>query len=165
MGGVWAVVADSTVAAGRALRQTEADDGVAFHYLRFKRPLLEDVVASVRFRIASGEIDPSAGLVFQLDPKGTSGYLVKVAATTGELSFHYILYGKRRDVRFAKIDPPKSGEWHTLAIQRQGSVLRVSYDGTERMMVRDERYWKGTIGLWTEDDTVVDFADLSVGVP
>jgi hypothetical protein len=165
MGGAWSVVADSASSSGRTLRQTEDDDGVAFHYLRWKRPLLGDVVASVRFRIVSGEIDPTAGLMFQLDPKGTSGYLVRVSSRTGELSFHYLLFGKRRDVRFAKIEPPQPGTWHTLSIRREGSILRASYDGAERMLVRDERNRKGTIGLWTEDDTVVDFADLSAGVP
>jgi hypothetical protein len=145
----------------RILTQSESDDGIAYHYLTFTRPLLEDVDASVRFRIRSGEMDPSAGLMFQMDRKGTSGYLVRASGKSGELVFHYLLYGKRRDVKYAKIEPPAPGTWHTIAVVRRKSTLRAFYDGKELMAVRDDRFSKGTVGVWTEDDTLVDFADLT----
>ena len=165
-GGNWQVLEDSADVAlqapsRRLLSQREADDGVVYHYLTFTRPLLGDLDASVRFRIRSGEIDPSAGLMFQMDPKGTSGYLVRVSGKSGELAFHYMLFGKRRDVKFAKIPELTPGTWHTLAIQRRRSTLRVIYDGKETMLVRDDRFSRGTVGVWTEDDTLVDFADLT----
>jgi len=144
----------------RLLAQLEDDDGLVYHYLTFTRPMLGDLDASVRFRIRSGEIDPSAGLMFQMDPKGTSGYLVRASGKSGELAFHYMLYGRRRDVKFAKIPELAPGTWHTLAVQRRRSTLRVFYDGKEAMMVRDDRFSNGTVGVWTEDDTRVDFADL-----
>ena len=161
-GGTWQVSEDSTGLAPstRVLSQSEDNDGITFHYLTFTRPLLEDLDASVRFRIRSGEIDPSAGLLFQMDPKGTSGYLVRVSAKTGELVFHYLLYGKRRDVKFAKIGPLEPGTWHTIAITRRRSVTQAFFDGNVAMRVRDDRFWKGTVGVWTEDDTLVDFRDL-----
>jgi hypothetical protein len=164
-GGTWAVVADSTAPGGRAVRQSLADEGVAFHFLRFERPTLQTVTASVRFRIVSGEIDPSAGLMFQLDAKGRNGYLVRVCGEKDEIALHYIIYGKRRDIRFATIEPPEPGTWHTLAVRRERERIVVTYDGNEVMQVRDERYSKGTVGLWTEDDTVADFAQLEIGVP
>lgn len=174
-GGNWQVVEDSSAVANRGaadsaavaqppvprfLTQLEDDDGIVFHYLTFTRPQLGDMDASVRFRIRSGEIDPTAGLMFQMDPKGTSGYAVRVSGKSGELAFHYLLYGKRRDMKFAKIPELTPGTWHTLAIQRRRSILKVFYDGKETLTVRDDRFWKGTVGVWTEDDTVVDFADL-----
>jgi hypothetical protein len=179
LGGTWTVAEDSALAPGdpppppasaaqdvpparpRLLTQSETDDGIAYHYLTFTRPFLEDLDASVRFRIRSGEIDPSAGLLFQMDQKGTSGYLVRVSAKTGELAFHYMLYGKRRDVKYVKVDPPAPGSWHTIAIQRRGMVLHALYDGKEVMRVRDDRYSKGNVGVWAEDDTLVDFAELT----
>ncbi|HMI30103.1 MAG TPA: hypothetical protein VK527_00060 [Candidatus Limnocylindrales bacterium] len=164
-GGSWQVSEDSTAGASpavpRLLTQTESDDGIAYHYLMFTRPMLEDMDASVRFRIRSGELDPSAGILFQMDRKGTSGYLVRVSGKTGELVFHYLLYGKRRDVKFAKITAPDPGTWHTVSISRRRSVLRASYDGKEVMELRDDRFSRGTVGVWTEDDTLVDFADLT----
>lgn len=164
-GGAWSVEEDSTAPAGRVLRQEMNDDGVAWHYIQFTRPSLEDVTVSVRFRIDSGEIDPSAGILFQLDPKGRSGYLVRLRGESHEIAFHYLLYGKRRDLQFTKIDWPRPGTWHTLALRREGHRLSVFYDGREVMRARNERYRKGTIGLWTENDSVVDFADLEIGVP
>jgi hypothetical protein len=174
-GGVWEVAEDSVAAiAGdstsasraaaprRLIRQTQDDDGIAYHYLRFTRPTTEDLDASVRFRIRAGELDPTAGILFQLDPKGTSGYLVRVSGKANELQFHYLLYGRRRDVRYVKVPPIEANTWHTLAISRRRSVMRASLDGTEVMMARDDRFSKGTIGLWTENDTKVDFADLKV---
>ena len=179
-GGTWQVVQDSSALAvpppgspmdstgnatpsapvPRFLSQNENEDGVS-HYLTFTRPLLGDMDASVRFRIRSGEIDPSAGLLFQMDPKGTSGYLVRVSGKDGEMAFHYLLYGRRRDVKFAKIPPLTQGTWHTLAITRRKTVLKAIYDGKELMTVRDDRFSRGTVGVWSEDDTTVDFADLS----
>lgn len=152
--------ADSAVAP-RVLRQAETDDGIDFHYIQFRKPVLEDLVASVRFRIRSGEIDPSAGLLFQLDPKGKSGYLLRASGEKNRIIAHYLLYGKRRDIKSAEIPPIEPGVWHTLSIERKGSVMTASYDGVERFRVRDERFRKGTVGLWTEDDTVVEFADLT----
>lgn len=175
-GGSWSVLEDSTDLAAassaggagdsargveRILRQTQEDDGIAYHYLNFTRPLLGDLDASVRFRIRSGEMNPSVGILFQMDPKGTSGYLVRVSGKTGELMFHYLLFAKRRDVRFAKIGPIQPNTWHTIAISRRKSVLRASYDGREVMITRDDRFSKGTVGLWTEDDTLADFAGLT----
>src|SRR5438093_9332269 len=160
-GGTWQVLEDSTrLASGdstalapssRVLSQSEDSDGISFHYLNFTRPMLGDLDASVRFRIRSGEIDPSAGLLFQMDPKGTSGYLVRASGKTGELAFHYLLYGRRRDVKYAKIPPLEAGMWHTIAITRRKTQLKVFYDGKDVLSVRDDRYSKGTVGVWTED--------------
>lgn len=158
--------ADSTRAADtqpRVLRQADADDGIEFHYVQFKKPVVADLVASVRFRVLSGEIDPTAGLLFQLDAKkGKSGYLLRVSGERSRLIAHYLLYGKRRDIKSTEIPPLEPGVWHTLSINRKGHVMAASYDGVEQFRVRDERFSKGTVGLWTEDDTVVEFADLTV---
>lgn len=152
----------SAASARRILRQSETDDGIQFHYVQFTKPVIDDLTASVRFRIVSGDIDPTAGILFQLDKKGKSGYLVRVSGQRKAVIAHYLLYGKRRDLKIASIDPPQPGTWHTLSIERKGSELTVSYDGKECFLVRDERYSRGSVGLWTEDDTVVDFANLQV---
>lgn len=153
---------DSALAGPRFLRQKEEDDGIAFHYIQFLKPHLKDIEASVRFRIKSGEIDPTAGIAFHLDAKGRNGYIVRVSGATGELVVHYLIYGKRRDLRVVRIDAPEPGAWHTLGVRRQGSVLDVTYDGASILKMRDERFSEGNVGLWTEDDTIVDFADFTV---
>lgn len=157
-----AVATFDSAATPRILRQAEDEDGVVFHTLQFPKPRLRDLEVSVRFRIRSGEIDPSAGVAFQLDPKGRNGYVVRVSGQSQELTAHYLLYGKRRDIRYCKIDPPGSNTWHTIHVRRVGSVMEVTYDGKERFRIRDERFGEGNVGLWTEDDSIVDFADLTV---
>lgn len=182
-GGTWAVELDSALAtpapAGAApgdssggaagallgprfLRQREGDDGIAFHFIQFPKPHLKDLEASVRFRIRSGDIDPTAGIAFHLDQKGRNGYIVRVSGAQGEIVAHYLIYGKRRDLRVAEVAPPEPGTWHTLAVRKQGSVLEISYDGASILKMRDERFSEGNVGLWTEDDTIVDFADFVV---
>jgi hypothetical protein len=179
-GGTWAVQIDSTAAraaakdsasappdstpAPRVLRQSESDDGVHFHYMEFKKPVLNDMTASVRFRIVEGEMGPSVGILFQLDPKGKNGYLVRVRSEEEDIVAHYLLSGKRRDLKMAKITPPAFGTWHSISVSRKGSTLEASYDGVKLIEIRDERFSKGSVGLWTEDDTVADFADLKVSV-
>jgi hypothetical protein len=172
--GQWAVLVDSTAAlaagvapadssaAPRILRQLESEDGIAHHALQFLKPKVADQETSVRFRIRSGDMNPSVGIAFHLDPKGRNGYLTRIDAGSGELIAHYLLSGKRRDLRFGRIEAPKVGEWHTLGIRRVGSVIEISYDGRNAMRLRDERFGSGNVGLWTEDDTVADFKDLTV---
>lgn len=149
---------------GRILRQLEGEDGADYHMLQLKKPIVKDLVASVRFRVVSGEVDPGAGLLFHLDDKARNGYLIRVSGAKGRIIAHYIIYGKRRDIRYAPIEPPKPGEWHTLSVNKKKSVIVVSYDGTECLRFRDERFKRGTVGFWTEDDAVVDFADLKVAM-
>lgn len=160
-GGTWAVVEDSTSGA-RWIRQLDSEEGIGSRAIQFLKPSLADQELSARFRIRSGEIDPSVGIAFQLDPKGRNGYLVRVSGKSGELIAHYLIHGKRRDIKYARLTPPNPGEWHTLGVRRKGSVMEISYDGSVVMKLRDERFEKGNIGLWTEDDTVADFADLTV---
>ncbi|HEY6222070.1 MAG TPA: hypothetical protein VIX13_05990 [Candidatus Eisenbacteria bacterium] len=157
-----AAAATALASAPRVLRQSEADDGIRYHYIQFKKPVLEDQAASVRFRILAGDIDPTAGLMFQVDAKGRNGYIIRVSGESNQLIVHYLIYGKRRDLRYAKIEPLEPGTWHTLSVERKGSIMTVSYDGQERLKMRDERYTSGSVGLWTEDDTVVDFEQLAV---
>ena len=157
-----AAAAAMTASAPRVLRQSEADDGIKYHFIQFKKPVLDDQAASVRFRILAGDIDPTAGLMFQVDARGRNGYIVRVSGESNQLIVHYLIYGKRRDLRYVKIEPVQPGTWHTLSVERKGSIMTVSYDGTERLRMRDERYTSGSVGLWTEDDTVVDFDQLAV---
>ncbi len=151
-GGAWRLV------------QSESDDPRGANGIRFTKPAFRDGEVSVRFRIRRGELDPSVGVFFLLDRKGRNGYLVRVSGADEELIAHYILNGKRRDLKFAKAPAPNPGEWHTLRAVREGVTIRVYYDGTERMSLRDERFHDGTVGLWTESDTAAEFADLEVTV-
>jgi hypothetical protein len=171
MSGVWKVIEDSTAspldstgALPRILRQEMGDEAEAAHAIRFARPSLGDGEVAARFRIVSGELDPSVGVLTHLDAKGRSGYLIRISGATSEIIAHYLLRGKRRDVKFVEVEPPAPGEWHTLAVRRDGITLIVLYDGVERMRLREERFREGIAGLWTEDDTVADFAELSVTV-
>ncbi|HKO22452.1 MAG TPA: hypothetical protein VJX91_07340 [Candidatus Eisenbacteria bacterium] len=149
---------------GRILRQLEGEDGAEYHMLQLKKPVVDDLAASVRFRVVSGEVDPGAGLLFHLDGKAQNGYLVRVSGAKGRVVAHYLISGRRRDIRYASIEPPKPGEWHTLSVTKKKSVIVVSYDQKEVLRFRDERFQRGTVGFWTEDDAVVDFADLKVAM-
>jgi len=160
-GGTWAVIEDSTSGA-RTIRQLESEEGLVFNVLQFLKPSLADQEVTVRVRIRSGEIDPSVGIAFQLDPKGKNGYLVRVSGKSRELIAHYLINGRRRDIKYARVEPPKPEEWHTLSVRRVGSVMEVRYDGSVVMKLRDERFDRGNVALWTEDDTIADFADLTL---
>lgn len=173
MGGVWTVVEDSSAGAPsesadsvsrrpHLLRQASGDEGRASNWIRLVRPVLETGEVSVRFRINSGEIDPSVGIVFQVDKKGRNGYLIRISGADNELVAHYLLSGKRRDIKMEALAAPAAGEWHTLGVRRERTKIVVTYDGVEKMDLRDERFIRGTVGLWTEDDTVADFAELKI---
>jgi len=160
--GRWAVLEDSTQAGTRLLRQMDFEEGLGSHALQFLKPRVADQQTSVRYRIRSGGIDPSVGIAFQLDAKGKNGYLVRVSGRSQELIAHYLLNGKRRDIKMVPVEPPRPDEWHTLGVRRVGERLEVIYDGVVKMKLRDERFSAGNVGLWTEDDTVADFSGLAV---
>jgi hypothetical protein len=173
MAGVWTVVEDSTARAPgaprdssgmetRVLRQAEGEEAASANWIRLKKPTVENGEISVRFRIRSGELDPSVGIAFHLDPKGRNGYLVRVSGEREELIAHYLILGKRRDIKMVPVAAPAAGEWHTLGIRRRGIRTFVTYDGEAKMEIRDERYRRGTVGLWTEDDTEADFVDWKI---
>jgi len=169
--GLWRVIEDSTAAPldstgalPRLLRQSEGDESNAAHVIRFAKPSLRNGEVSTRFRILGGELDPSVGVLSRMDAKGRNGYLIRVSGATSKLIAHYLIYEKRRDLKSVDIDPPGEGEWHTLAVRHEGTTLTVLYDGEPRMTLRDERHRKGFAGLWTEDDTVADFSEVSVTV-
>lgn len=169
MSGIWEVAEDSTGtpndstgARPRLVRQTDGEEGEAHHWIRFLKPVVGDCEISARFRIRAGQLDPSVGIAFHLDKKGRNGYIVRVSGAESELIAHYLIYGKRRDMKYAEIDAPEAGAWHTLAVRREGLTITVFYDGAERMKLRDERFREGTVGLWTEDDTIADFADVTI---
>lgn len=162
MGGSWVVLEDSSTAGARVLRQTEGEEARAANWIRLLKPRLERGEVSVRFRIRSGELDPSVGIVFHVDPKGKNGYLVRLSGADNELIAHYFLAGKRRDIKMQALEAPPAGEWHTLAVRREKDRIAVLYDGVQKMALRDERFTRGSVGLWTEDDTVADFADLKI---
>lgn len=160
--GRWAVLEDSSQSGARLLRQLDGEEGLGSHSLQFLKPRVADQEITVRYRIRSGGMDPSVGIAFHLDPKGKNGYLVRISGRSRELIVHYILNGKRRDLKMVGVDPPAPGEWHTLGARRVGERLEVLSDGVTRMKLRDERFGAGNVGLWTEDDTVADFAGLTV---
>jgi hypothetical protein len=177
MGGSWAVVEDSSAVAAdsvgggagdsararpRVLRQRSDEEAEASNWIRFPKPTLGRCDISVRFRVVSGELDPGVGLVFHLEPKHKNGYLARISGASGEMIAHYMLGGKRRDIKFQKMTTPAAGEWHTLGVRREGITIWIYYDGKEAMSLRDERFTSGTVGLWTEGDTVADFADLTM---
>ena len=177
MSGGWAVLEDSVAAAAaaettpmtslapappRLLRQRSGDDAVNSNWIRFTKPTLGNCDVSVRFRVLSGELDPGVGLLFQYDPKRKNGYLIRLSGAENELVAHYLLLGRRRDIKMQDFESPKAGEWHTLGVHREGVTTTVLYDGKEVMSFRDERFTQGEVGLWTEDDTVADFADLKI---
>ena len=162
MGGSWAVLEDSSAEGARILRQSEGEEARAANWIRLLKPRLESGEISVRFRIRSGELDPSVGIVFHVDPKGKNGYLVRLSGADNELIAHYFLQGKRRDIKMRALEAPPVGEWHTLGVRRDRDRISILYDGVEKMALRDERFVRGSVGLWTEDDTVADFADLRI---
>jgi len=160
--GRWAVLEDSTQAGARLLRQMDFEEGLGSHALQFLKPRVADQQTSVRYRIRSGGMDPSVGIAFHLDAKGKNGYLVRVSGRSRELIAHYLLNGKRRDLKMVPIEPSRPDEWHTLGVRRVGERIEVLYDGVVKMKLRDERFGAGNVGLWTEDDTVADFEGLAV---
>ena len=150
------------VVRGGVLVQEDPDDTE----LRFPMAVAEgeepaDLRLSVRCRMVSGEVDRAAGLVFRWR-SDRNYYLTRANALEGNVRLYAVENGVRRTL--ASFDGAvTAGEWHTLAVEARGDVLRVSFDGKQVLEAKDGTFpGPGRVGVWTKSDSVTQFDDLRV---
>jgi len=169
--GVWVVVEDQTALSGHlVLAQTDADSTSS----RFPLCVLDGVTAkdaeiSVKIKPVSGREDQGAGIVWRYRDKDNY-YIVRANALEGNVVLYKVQNGKRTDLplkgegrTYGKKTPVPSGSWSTLAVNVNGSVFEVSFNGTKLYAVEDATFPEpGKIGLWTKADSVMRFDDLRI---
>lgn len=122
---------------------------------------LTNLSLSVRARFVDGR--RSAGLVWRYRD-ADNYYLASLDLGQQDLRVYRVVRGNRTrldDEDELELDP---AAWHLLKIEHRGTRMRLWIDGVPVSDARDRNNeTAGAVGLWTTDDSVVWFDDLSVG--
>jgi hypothetical protein len=158
--GKWAVVRDAEARQGAALEQYSSDPHEGRMPLAiYDGETFTNVVASVRFKLM--ERTKSAGIAVRLLTAGD--YYVAVAnALEGRVDLFRFTDGNRKRIAGVDADVVKR-RWQTLQLAANQSRFSVSLDGTPLFNAYDNRQTgEGRIALWTEEDNVTRFDDLTI---
>lgn len=101
-----------------------------------------------------------AGLVFRYtDPKN---YYVLVAACPKDYLALYKMSGGELSLIKQVSEPFKWSHWYSLKVEARGSHIVGSVDGKPLIQADDTTFTKGRIGVWSQNDSRVNFDNLRV---
>jgi hypothetical protein len=158
----WVVVADATVASGRAIAQTSTDRTDYRFPLAIYQPIsAKDVEVTVRFKPVAGKVDQAGGIAVRLTTPDDY-YVARANALEDNVRFYRVVKGNRQQIAGANTKVA-SGEWHTLALKAQGDRFTVSFDGKQLYTTEDKTFGNpGKIALWTKADSVTHFDRIAI---
>jgi hypothetical protein len=116
---------------------------------------------SVRFKIMSGQKEQMAGIAFRLQDE-KNFYVIRASALGKNVRFYKVVNGIRSQPIGPAVDIAV-GEWHTLIIQCEGTVIRAALNGKDVIPpLNDTSFSAGRIAFWTKSDSVAYFADPQI---
>jgi Laminin G domain len=123
-----------------------------------------DVDATLRFKPISGTAARTAGLVLRAQ-NATDYYVVTANALDGSVRIYRMLGGRRAQIA-AKDTTITTGQWHKLRVILVKDSFEVSLDDTQLLKATDRSLpIPGTVGIWSQSDSVVHFGSLLVAPP
>ncbi|HTL73790.1 MAG TPA: hypothetical protein VL863_10845 [bacterium] len=173
--GVWKTVLDEVPSAftpfsgqapevtrHRVLAQTSEDmTDERFPMLLFTGEQFRNFKFTTRFKLVSGIAEQMAGVVFRYQ-NSSNYYCVRASGLGNNVRFYKVVNGLRSD----PIGPAlkvTAGEWHTLAVQCDGTQISFWYDDKLVMPpLGDNSLNQGLLGFRTKSDAVAYFTDAEV---
>lgn len=144
------------------LAQTSTDmTDERFPMLLFTGEKFRNFKVSTRFKLVSGITEQMAGFVFRYQ-NPSNYYVVRVSALGNNVRFYKVVNGQRS----TPIGPQvavTAGEWHTLAVQCDGTQISFWFD--DRLVMPplgDNSLSEGLLGFRTKSDAVAYFTDTWV---
>lgn len=141
------------------LMQTATDR--SFPLVLRKKEQFSSLDVSVKFQPISGRIDASGGVVFRAKD-AQNYYIVRANALEDNFRLYTFKDGYRSQIATARVTAPALGLWHTIRVVAVGDHIQAYLDGTLYIDHHDDSYTKGYIGLWTKEDSVTAFDDMSI---
>jgi len=154
----WSVERDPSGGTGNVLLQSGTG---TFPWCVKAGTALADGAVEVRFLPISGKQDQAGGVVWRWKD-GDNYYVARANALENNVSLYYTEGGSRKTLKY--VDAPVArGKWHTLRVEFEGGLIRVSLDGKRYIEQRDQHIGgSGAVGVWTKADSVTAFSGLSV---
>jgi len=144
------------------LAQTSSMAAAArFTALIFQGDAYRNFKLTTRFKIVSGALQQTAGLVFRFENE-SNFYFAGASALDQEFRCSKVVNGQGKPP-IGQTEVISNGVWHDLAVECQGTRIVCSLDGKEVVKLIDAvEVRPGKIGFWTRGDTVSYFVDTAV---
>ena len=159
--GQWMVVHDPTAVEGVAIEHRSTDPHDDRFPLAIYKPLsLENVEASVRFKIISGTMQ-AAGLAVCLR-NHESYYAVSASVLEQRVDLLLFAKGQVKRIESAEADVVRN-RWQTLRLIVNDDHFTVSLDDKVLFVTFDRARRKdGRIALWTQEDNITRFDQVEI---
>jgi hypothetical protein len=124
-------------------------------------PVLKDVTLSVSCKPISGRGDQGCGLVWRYKD-ANNYYLTRANALEDNVRLYYVKDGRR--VQFSSWSGRVgSAQWHKLRVETRDDRFEVYFDEKKVLDAKDSTFAAaGKVGIWTKEDSAIQFDDLSV---
>jgi hypothetical protein len=161
----WKAVPESSAPGGWALSETAGDaTDLRFALCISEQTVARDVDATLRFKAVGGSHARAAGLV--LRPQSANDYyVIRADALEGSVRLYRMMRGRRAQIA-AKDVEVASGQWHALRVILKGNNFEVSLDDVPLFKATDTSLPQpGTVGVWSQADSIILFGSLLVAPP
>lgn len=162
-GARWEAVEDKQALGGWALAETAGDaTDLRFPLCISTQTVARDLDATLRFRLVSGTHEQAAGLVIRAQD-ANDYYVAKASAIDGGSVRLYRMAGGRRAELGSKKVALKTGQQYALRVIAKQQNFEVFLDDTSLFKVTDASLLRpGTVGVWSQADSVTHFLSLLV---
>jgi hypothetical protein len=161
----WQAVADPTAPGGWALSETAGDaTDLRFPLCISEQTVARDLDATLRFKAVGGTHSRAAGVVLRAQ-NANDYYVVRADALEGSVRLYRMAGGRRAQIA-AKDVEVTSNEWHALRVILKGNDFEVSLDDAPLFKATDASLPQpGTVGVWSQADSIILFSSLLVAPP
>jgi hypothetical protein len=159
----WEAVRDPVALGGWALSETGGDaTDLHFPLCISAQTVARDVDATLRFKAVGGRAARAAGLVLRAQ-NANDYYVVRADALEGKVQHNRMQRGRRALIKSQDDVDVASDVWHALRVILKGSSFEVSLDDKPLFKATDASLpVAGTVGVWSQADSVIRFGSLVV---
>jgi hypothetical protein len=159
----WETVQDPVAPGGWALSETGGDaTDLHFPLCISEQTVARDVDAVLRFKAVGGRHARAAGLVLRAQ-SANDYYVVRADALDGRIQLYRMQRGRRALIKSQDGVEVASDQWHALRVILKGSSFDISLDDKPVLKATDASLpMAGTIGVWSQADSLIRFGSLLV---
>jgi hypothetical protein len=161
----WQAVPEPSAPGGWGLSETAGDaTDLRFPLCISPQTVARDVDATLRFKAIGGSHARAAGLVLRAQ-SAEDYYVVRTDALAGSVRLYRMQRGRRALVTGKDVEVA-SERWHALRVVLKGDSFEISLDDKPLFTATDSSLPQaGTVGVWSQADSVIVFGSLLVGPP
>jgi hypothetical protein len=162
MPAIWQAVPDPAALGGWALSETAGDaTDLRFPLCISEQTVARDLDATLRFNPVGGRHARAAGLVLRAQ-SATDYYVVRADAIEGSVRLYRMQRGRRAQIAAKEVEIA-SDRWQALRVVLVRDRFEVWLDDAPLFKATDAGLMlPGTVGVWSQADSVIRFGSLLV---